>query len=743
MKSPKNGTKTPAHQETSTATARTNGHERRRGFRRLGLNQRFLPILIVVSLISSFAIASLAYIAIRTAAINSAQDRARQDVRVAQAFLEGQGDSLAISNGQMVVISQGKSTLTLNGDTTLVDRMAGLLADATIYQLEGENLVAISSSVHTSNGARLLGYALGGPPYTALRQGNAYTGVVSLQGTQYVASFEPLHDANGAVIGAVSTATPLDTVLAPTTQIGIILLFASLLLALVLSLVGFWVFDSLSKRVLASLDTQLNAIADGAVRLGGEAHANARRLRRQERLTRQIGEQVYQLDTLARAMEHGHAALQNSAGEIWAEMSQPGLAPDPQRALQWAKQSVIISARVGTQAEQARDLCYQLTNLLNHVVAEGNAMTSSCRDIDAEATDLHTAVNGIEAALGERFVPRDALAGAPESRYDAGETPAAMYPPRASQPQPSPQMEPRGIPATPSQPGGPRQAVPRNAGQMPQQPSQPPQRGPVSPYFFQPPQSPQSPQQAGWSGAAQSAQPAQPRTPPQEQRPQPSGQYPSANQYPSGQYPAVGGQYAPERYPAQQYHPSGQYPAVGGQSQQRTAAPGGAGGPPAHAQPPQPPPYQPQQPQPQPQPQRQTGVPEAANRDYTSDELQWRAAGGWPPDDAGQSTQQYTPTLRDTPAPTPAAPEQAQAPQPPYLPAYPPQQPYAPEQAYQPEQQQPPSWQAQMPAPSVPPAMPPFNDLGLPNLPSASGKDWRGTGAPGAAGEPEDFSDER
>src|SRR5262249_40646375 len=95
----------------------------------------------------------------------------------------------------------------------------------------------------------------------------------------------------------------------------------------------------------------------------------------QGRAARRGSEQARALDALAGGMEQGETELRESAGSIWLEMSPPGAAPDPQQALQWARQAAGVSAPLGTAAERARAVCRQLVTLMNHIAAEGNMVT--------------------------------------------------------------------------------------------------------------------------------------------------------------------------------------------------------------------------------------------------------------------------------------------------------------------------------------------------------------------------------
>ncbi|HLJ81734.1 MAG TPA: Cache 3/Cache 2 fusion domain-containing protein, partial [Ktedonobacterales bacterium] len=404
-------------------TASPGAGERRRAFKRLRLHRQFVPLLVLVTLLSTIGIAGLAYIGSRAAAISSAQTRAAQDTQVLRDELTARGVPLRLSDGRFVV-GTGTAALTLNDDTTIVDQTHTMLsADSTIYELEGSRLVAVSTTIPAagssslSHSARDLGDALPanitaallgscGPaaPSTCYRP---YGGVASLAGRQYVVDVVPLFDATGAFVGAVSAALPLDAILAPTVQISIMLLLVGALLALVSLAGGTWIYGARIASVLDRLDSRLNRLADAAGDLEHLAHAQVDRSSRQSFVARQITEQVRALDAMAQVMEQGHTALRDSTSEMWAEISQPGIAPDVARATRRAQQTAIAAARVGSAAADARDLCRQLLAQMNHVAAEAGMVTESGHALEQRAQDLRTCVEGVEMTLGERLRKRN------------------------------------------------------------------------------------------------------------------------------------------------------------------------------------------------------------------------------------------------------------------------------------------------------------------------------------------------
>lgn len=421
-KNTRNEQNLPAAAASSSPPASTGpAFSERRRFRRLRLGRRIVPLLVAVVLVSSCGIVGLAYLGARANAIASAQSRAAEDVRIERQLLADQGASLTSQDGQLFV-GVDSAAIALNDDSTIVDRMHSLVNGyATIYQLEGISLVAISTNLPTgagksSQGSRALGDALSGPAFNALlgRCGptdtvgchHDYSGVVTMHGVSYAAAYEPLTDANGAFVGALSVAIPLDSVLAPMTQFAVMLLLVALLMALVAVVTGTWVVGAISNSALGTLDAQLNVVADVTIDLDRLSRAHVEGAEHQARTARQVSDEVRALNALARTLDEGQSELRDSTGEIWAEMSQPGAAPDPAATLRWARQAAVVSGRLGTTAEHARDLCQHIVASMNHIIAEVNVVSQRGREMQARTQDLRGSVEQVEMALGERLMNR-------------------------------------------------------------------------------------------------------------------------------------------------------------------------------------------------------------------------------------------------------------------------------------------------------------------------------------------------
>jgi methyl-accepting chemotaxis protein-2 (aspartate sensor receptor) len=84
--------------------------------------------------------------------------------------------------------------------------------NATIFVLDGDDFVRISTSVKKENGERAVGTVLdrASPAYAALRAGKPYIGLAKLFGKQYMTDYEPIRDAGGRVIGILYVGVDID-----------------------------------------------------------------------------------------------------------------------------------------------------------------------------------------------------------------------------------------------------------------------------------------------------------------------------------------------------------------------------------------------------------------------------------------------------------------------------------------------------------------------------------------------------
>ena len=91
----------------------------------------------------------------------------------------------------------------MNGNFELVDGLKSRFGGtATLFVKKGSTFVRISTNV-MKDGKRAVGTQLdpNGPAIAAIRQGNAYYGIVDILGKMYDTGYEPIKTAKGDVVG--------------------------------------------------------------------------------------------------------------------------------------------------------------------------------------------------------------------------------------------------------------------------------------------------------------------------------------------------------------------------------------------------------------------------------------------------------------------------------------------------------------------------------------------------------------
>jgi methyl-accepting chemotaxis protein len=94
----------------------------------------------------------------------------------------------------------------LNLDFSAPDRFSGETGgNATIFVVDGDDFVRVTTSVKKENGERAVGTQLdrASPAYAALKGGKVYVGLATLFGKQFITQYAPVRDAGGKVVGAL------------------------------------------------------------------------------------------------------------------------------------------------------------------------------------------------------------------------------------------------------------------------------------------------------------------------------------------------------------------------------------------------------------------------------------------------------------------------------------------------------------------------------------------------------------
>jgi hypothetical protein len=94
----------------------------------------------------------------------------------------------------------------MNNNFTVVDEVAkggGKGMAATLLVKSDGDFIRVATNVQNPDGSgRAIGTVLAGPALDSIKAGKAFFGDMTILGTLYVADYEPIKDASGAVIGA-------------------------------------------------------------------------------------------------------------------------------------------------------------------------------------------------------------------------------------------------------------------------------------------------------------------------------------------------------------------------------------------------------------------------------------------------------------------------------------------------------------------------------------------------------------
>ena len=94
----------------------------------------------------------------------------------------------------------------MNNNFSVVDEVAkegGQGMTATLFVKSGDAFIRVATNVPKSDGSgRAIGTVMAGPALESIKAGKAYSGENPVLGIPYIAAYEPIKDASGAIIGA-------------------------------------------------------------------------------------------------------------------------------------------------------------------------------------------------------------------------------------------------------------------------------------------------------------------------------------------------------------------------------------------------------------------------------------------------------------------------------------------------------------------------------------------------------------
>ena len=343
---------------------------------RVGIVPRLLGCSVLAILL---AVASVQIWTLRSVKIFGLQ-RAQESLAVSMAVLKHElapfGDTWSTTaDGHLML-----GTTTLNGRNDLVDAVKGATgAAATIFL--GDTRIA--TNVKKPDGSRGVGtkLAAGAAHDAVLRDGHSYAGPANILDAPYLASYEPIRDAQGRTIGILFAGVPMADAEAFMSLIMQQAVVGALVVSLVVGLGYFWVLRA-TVRPMTSLASTMRRVAHGAL------DCTVSYVQR----TDQIGEMARALSLLRDTSAHARALEQEAAA------SRAGAEAEKRAAL--ANMADKIERETGDGLERMRHRTAAMT-------MTADAMTASAGRTGAAAD---TATN----AAGQALSNAESVAGAAE-----------------------------------------------------------------------------------------------------------------------------------------------------------------------------------------------------------------------------------------------------------------------------------------------------------------------------------------
>ncbi|MDO8842067.1 Cache 3/Cache 2 fusion domain-containing protein [Methanocalculus sp.] len=116
-----------------------------------------------------------------------------------------------IQSNQLVLLNAAGQPYVINDNVEIVDGLSKQFsgAAATIFQVQGNQAIRISTSVYGADGRRVIGTPVSQEVYNAVViRGETYYGTANVVGTNYITAYEPIRGPGGAVIGILFVGIP-------------------------------------------------------------------------------------------------------------------------------------------------------------------------------------------------------------------------------------------------------------------------------------------------------------------------------------------------------------------------------------------------------------------------------------------------------------------------------------------------------------------------------------------------------
>ncbi|WP_295855276.1 methyl-accepting chemotaxis protein [Tardiphaga sp.] len=220
---------------------------------------RLLPRMLIMS-ISGLAflgitMMSVAWYVLEAGAIKQAGAEVELNLRVVREVLSSYGKTFAIVDNKLLVGNR-----VLNGDSEIVDKMKLLVTgDVSIFM----NDLQIATTGTNSAGSGVIGTRLErNAAYQAVFERKApFRGEITILGTPYLAGYDPIFGADGQLLGILASGISRADLLRPVYAVIGVMVTATLLVTLLVTLVKFFVIRNRLIRPLVRCIRIMNSLA--------------------------------------------------------------------------------------------------------------------------------------------------------------------------------------------------------------------------------------------------------------------------------------------------------------------------------------------------------------------------------------------------------------------------------------------------------------------------------------------------
>ena len=274
-----------------------------------------------------------------------------------------------------------KGNFKVNGDEVQVDHFAELSGNNVTF-FEGATRVA--TSFKDASGKRIVGTSASEKVQEeVLKQGNTLTGMVAVEGKEYLAVYDPIKDANGQTIGMLYMGIPVETLDNLKTNFIYTMAGITVVMMIIFTLVSTFIAKKVVAPIVAAVDV-LNSVSNGDLTVP-DINASGQD----------------EIATMGKAINTTKEKLRKLLSTIRDS----------------AQQTAAASEELTASAEQ---ISGSLTNVANNVVNMAGAVTEQTRllgDMKDKADGMgHEMNNVLKKAEGMQTASEQSRAGAEEGQ---------------------------------------------------------------------------------------------------------------------------------------------------------------------------------------------------------------------------------------------------------------------------------------------------------------------------------------